>query len=337
MPSKTDAGRRSKREVKRAANPVLRLLLARLAHGVSTMFIVSVLVFLATQVLAGNAAYAIVGSEASAETLKAVEAELNLDQGILTQYSQWIGGLLSGNPGTSLVNGLPVWEFIYPRLINSGVLISVAGSIGAILAMSLGMLAAARRDGIFDHTFSVLTLVVTALPDFVIAISFILVFSTVVFDFLPGTSALPPGVYPWDEPTLLILPVATMVVVVIPYIFRSMRATMIEALESEYVEMARLKGLSPVRVAVAHALPNAIAPTIQVVGVTFLYLAGGLVLVEYVFAYPGLGSSLVDSVNTRDIPVIQFIVVVLAAFYVLMNITTDVIALLVTPRRLEPT
>ena len=128
------------------------------------------------------------------------------------------------------------------------------------------------------------------------------------FHILPGASVLPPGVYAWNEPKLLILPVITMIIIIVPYIFRSMRANMIAALESEYVEMAHLKGLRPSRIAFVHALPNAVAPTVQVVGLTFLYLAGGLVLVEYVFAYPGVGSGLVGAVNSRDVPVIQFIV-----------------------------
>jgi peptide/nickel transport system permease protein len=134
----------------------------------------------------------------------------------------------------------------------------------------------------------------------------------------------------------MVLPVLTLVIVIIPYLFRMMRAAMIEALESEYVEMARLKGVPAWRVVAFHALPNAIAPTIQVVGLNLLYLAGGIVVVEYVFNFPGVGQALVDAVNDRDVPVIQFIVVVLAAFYVIVNIVTDLIVLLATPRRRLP-
>jgi len=150
---------------------------------------------------------------------------------------------------------------------------------------------------------------------------------------LPAVSLLPPGTYAWSEPKLLILPVATLVIVIVPYIFRMMRAAMIEALESDYVEMARLKGVPEWQIVLGHALPNSIAPTIQVIGLNFLYLAGGVVVVEFVFNFPGIGQGLVFAVQNRDIPVIQFIVLVLAAFYVLMNIVTDVIALLATPRR----
>jgi len=161
----------------------------------------------------------------------------------------------------------------------------------------------------------------------------IILLATVVSHLLPAVSLLPPGTYAWSQPKLLILPVATLVIVIVPYIFRMMRAAMIEALESDYVEMARLKGVPEWQIVLAHALPNAIAPTIQVIGLNFLYLAGGVVVVEFVFNFPGIGQGLVFAVQNRDIPVIQFIVLVLAAFYVVMNIVTDVIALLATPRR----
>ena len=205
-----------------------------------------------------------------------------------------------------------------------------------MIGMVTGMWAALRRDRWFDHTSSVIALTVTALPEFVVGITLVILFSSVVFQILPATSLLPPGTYAWSEPRLLILPVLTLILVTVPYIYRMMRAAMIEALESDYVEMAHLKGVPPWRVALFHALPNAIAPTIQVVGLTFLYLAGGIVLVEFVFAFPGIGQGLVQAVNDRDIPVIQCIVLILAAFYVAMNIVSDVIALLATPRRRLP-
>ena len=220
-----------------------------------------------------------------------------------------------------------------PRLVNSAVLVLVTGIIGAVLGVALGAVAALRKDGWFDHVTSVVALAVTSLPEFVVAIALIILFSTVVLHLLPAVSHAAPGTYAWDQPELLILPVATLVIVIVPYIMRMMRAAMIEALESDYVEMARLKGVPEWRVVLMHALPNAIAPTIQVIGLNFLYLAGGVVVVEYVFNFPGIGQGLVYAVNDRDVPVIQLIVIVLAAFYVFMNIVTDVIALLATPRR----
>jgi len=305
----------------------------RIAFGVVTLFLVSVVVFVATEVLPGNAAYAVLGRSASPARVRALEIAMHLNRGIFDQYWVWISGIFTGRLGNSLVNGLPVWGFVEPRIVNSAVLVVLAGAIGAIVGVALGAIAALRKDGWFDHLTSVVVLAVTSLPEFVVAIALIILFSTVVWHLFPAVSLLPPGTYAWNAPSLLVLPVATLVIVIVPYIFRMMRAATVEALESDYVEMARLKGVPEWRIVLMHALPNAVAPTIQVIGLNFLYLAGGIVIVEYVFNFPGIGQGLVGAVSTRDIPVIQFIVLVLAAFYVVVNIVTDVIALLATPRR----
>jgi peptide/nickel transport system permease protein len=315
------------------AHPIARLVRRRLAAGVVTLFLVSVVVFLATEVLPGNAAYAILGRSANPARLHALEDALHLNRGLFDQYWVWVSGLFTGNLGRSLVNGQPVWGYVEPRLINSAVLVFVTGVIGSLLGMALGAIAALRKDGWFDHVTSVVVLAVTSLPEFVVAIGLIILLSTVVWHILPAVSLLAPGTYAWSQPQLLILPVATLVIVIVPYIMRMMRAAMVEALESDYVEMARLKGVPEWRIVFVHALPNAIAPTIQVIGLNFLYLAGGIVVVEYVFNFPGIGQGLVYAVDGRDVPVVQFTVLVLAAFYVVMNILTDVIALMATPRR----
>jgi peptide/nickel transport system permease protein len=315
------------------AHPIARLIGLRLGIGVVTLFLVSVVVFLATEVLPGNAAYAILGHSATPARVRALELTLHLNRGLFDQYWIWISGLFTGNLGNSLDNGLPVWAYVEPRIINSAVLVFVTGAIGALVGVALGAVAALRKDGWFDHVTSVVVLAVTSLPEFVVAIALIILLSTVVWHVLPAVSLLAPGTYAWSQPELLVLPVATLVIVIVPYIFRMMRAAMVEALESDYVQMARLKGVPEWRVVLVHALPNAMAPTIQVIGLNFLYLAGGIVIVEYVFNFPGVGQALVNAVSGRDIPVVQFIVLVLAAFYVVMNIVTDVIALLVTPRR----
>jgi peptide/nickel transport system permease protein len=315
------------------AHPIARLVWRRLGFGVVTLFLVSVVVFWATEILPGNAAYAILGRNATPARVRSLEVSLHLNRGIFDQYWGWISGLLTGKPGQSLATGLPVWGYVEPRIINSAVLVFVTGAIGALVGVALGAIAALRRDGWFDHVTSVIVLAVTSLPEFVVAITLIILLSTVVWHVLPAVSLLAPGTYAWSQPELLVLPVATLVIVIVPYILRMMRAAMIEALESDYVEMARLKGVPEWRVVLVHALPSAIAPTIQVIGLNFLYLAGGIVVVEYVFNFPGIGQALVYAVNDRDIPVIQFIVLVLAAFYVVMNILTDVIALMATPRR----
>lgn len=317
----------------RHAHPIRRLIGRRLGFGVLTLFLVSVVIFLATEVLPGNAAYAVLGRNANPARVRALEDTLHLNRGLFDQYWVWISGLFEGRLGDSLVNRQPVWSLVEPRLVNSAVLVLVTGVIGALLGMALGALAAVRKGGWFDQVTSLVLLAATSLPEFVVAIGLIIVFATVVWHLLPGVSLLPPGTYAWSEPKLLILPVATLVIVIVPYTMRMMRAAMVEALESDYVEMAELKGVPKWRIVLVHALPNALAPTIQVIGLGFLYLAGGIVIVENVFNYPGIGQGLVDAVNGRDVPVLQFIVVILAAFYVVMNIVTDVVALLVTPRR----
>jgi len=317
----------------RRTHPIRSLVLRRVGIGVFTLLVVSVIVFAATEVLPGNAAFAVLGRSANPARLHALETQLHLNRGLADQYWTWLSGLFAGRLGNSLANQQPVWALVEPRLINSAVLVFAAGAIGTLVGVVLGAAAALRKDGWFDHLSSVLALAVTSLPEFVIAISLVILLATVVTHLLPAVSLLPPGTYAWDQPELLILPVATLVIVIVPYLFRMMRGAMIEALESDYVEMARLKGVPEWQVVLRHALPNAIAPTIQVIGLNFLYLAGGVVVVEYVFNFPGIGQGLVFAVANRDIPVVQFIVVVLAAFYVLMNILTDVIALLATPRR----
>ena len=315
------------------AHPIARLIRRRLVVGVVTLFLVSVVVFLATEVLPGNAAYALLGRNATPARVHALEITLHLNRGLFDQYWVWISGVFTGKLGQSLVNGQPVWGYVKPMIINSAVLVFVAGAVGALLGVALGAIAALRKDGRFDHVLSVVVLAVTSLPEFVVAIGLIILLATVVWHVLPAVSLIAPGTYAWNQPELLVLPAATLVIVIVPYILRMMRASMVEALDSDYVEMARLKGLPEWRVVLVHALPNAIAPTIQVIGLNFLYLAGGIVIVEYVFNFPGIGQGLVTAVDDRDIPVIQFIVVVLAGFYVVMNIITDVIALLATPRR----
>ena len=309
------------------------LVLRRGLIGIVTLFVVSVVIFVATEVLPGNAAYAVLGHTATPARIKAIEDQLHLNRSVAYQYWSWISGLLTGHPGRSFADGQDVWSLVAPRLVNSAVLVALAGVIGTVLGVVLGALAALRKDSWFDHVSSVVALAVTSLPEFVVAIALIIVFSTVVAHLLPAVSLIPPGSYAWSYPELLILPTATLVLVIVPYILRMMRAAMIEALESDYVEMARLEGLRPWRVTFVHALPNAIAPTVQVIGLNFLYLAGAIVIVEDVFNFPGIGQGLVNAVNDRDIPTIQLIVVILAAFYVIVNISSDVIALLASPRR----
>lgn len=317
----------------RAPRPILAMLLQRIPLGIVTIWIVTVIVFAATQLLPGNAALAVLGKNATPENLAALEKQMGLDQPAIEQYWRWFSGLLRGDAGQSLVNQQSISSLIGPAVLNSAALVVTAGVLGTLIGVALGLLAAVLRDSPLDHALAVISLAVISLPEFVVAIFVILVLSTSVFHLFPAVSALPPGALPWDDLSMLVLPTIVLVIVSAPYVFRMMRAATGEALESEYGEMAGLKGLTKRQVLLRHALPSAVAPTVQAIGLTLLYLAGGIVVVEAVFNYPGVGQALYQAILNKDIPTIQFIVTLLAAFYVVVNIITDVLALMATPRR----
>jgi peptide/nickel transport system permease protein len=290
------------------------------------------LVFVATQAL-GDPARAILGRNATPEALAALQKELNLDSSLVGQYVSWLQGLLHGSFGNSLAAQEPVSKLLGPRLVNSSVLVLCAAVISIPLSIAIGSWAALRREKTFDNVSSNLMLVLAALPEFVVAVALVILFATTVFqNFLPAISPIPPGQRPWDVPKELILPVATLVIAVAPYVARIMRASMVEVLESDYVEMARLKGLPERTVLIRHALPNAIGPVFQVIAINLAYLAGGIVVIEYVFNYPGIGSALQDAVVNHDLPVVQALAMLIAGVYVVLNLLADVATILVTPR-----
>jgi peptide/nickel transport system permease protein len=306
-------------------------ILRRVLLGLLVLFLVSVIVFAATQAL-GDPARAILGRDATPDRLAALQKQLNLDQNVVGQYVQWLSGLLHWNLGNSLASQQPVTELLAPRLVNSLILVSIAAVISVPLSIVIGSYAALHREKAFDTVVSNLMLAIAALPEFVVAVLLVILFSTSVFHLLPAISPVPPGHRPWEYPDELILPVATLVIAVTPYVTRIMRASMVEVLESDYVEMARLKGLPERTVLYRHALPNAIGPVFQVTAINLAYLAGGIVLIEYVFNYPGIGSELQDAVVNHDLPVVQALAMVIAAVYVILNLIADVATILVTPR-----
>jgi peptide/nickel transport system permease protein len=307
--------------------------LRRILLGVLTLFLVSIVVFAATQALPGDAARAFLGRNATPESLETLRKQLHLDQPVLTQYFHWLGGFLTGDLGRSLTGSQQsVTSLIGPRLKNSAFLMLIAGAISVPLSIVLGSVAARRRDRVFDHATSIVLLALAALPEFVTAIALVVLLGTSVFHVLPPVSLIPPNGNPWDYPKELVLPVITLVLAVSPYIARIMRASMIEVLESDYVEMARLKGLPEQTVLWRHALPNGIAPAIQVIALNLAYLAGGIVVVEFVFAYPGIGGAFVEAVANRDLPTVQALGILIAAAYVVLNVVADVATILVSPR-----
>ena len=306
-------------------------ILRRLLLGILVLFLVSVIVFASTQLL-GDPARAILGRDATPDRLAALQKQLNLDSSKVGQYVHWLGGLLSGNLGTSLASSQPVTSVLGARIANSAVLVVLAAVISVPISIAIGSYAALRREKLLDTVSSNLMLVLAALPEFVVAVLLVILLSTNVFHLLPAISPVPPGTHAWDYPDELVMPVATLVIAVAPYVSRIMRASMIEVLESDYVEMARLKGLPERTVLIRHALPNAIGPVFQVIAINLAYLAGGVVVIESVFNYPGIGLALVDAVNNHDIPVVQALAMLIAAVYVVLNLLADVATILVTPR-----
>ncbi|HEX5301065.1 MAG TPA: ABC transporter permease [Streptosporangiaceae bacterium] len=307
-------------------------ILRRLLLGILVLILVSVLVFLATQALPGDPARAILGRNADPASLAALRRQLHLDRPVADQYLTWVTGLLHGNFGTSLAAQEPVSTLLAPKLVNSAVLVALAAVLSIPLSIAIGAWAALKREKVFDQASSNLMLLLAALPEFVVALVLVIVFATTVFHVLPAISTVPPGSRPWNNWEALVLPTATLVIAVAPYVARIMRASMIEVLESDYVEMARLKGLSERTVLVRHALPNALGPVFQVIALNLAYLAGGIIVVEFVFNYSGIGGATVEAVVNHDLPVVQALAMLIAAVYVILNLLADVATILVTPR-----
>jgi peptide/nickel transport system permease protein len=304
----------------------------RLLLGILVLILVSILVFLATQALPGDPARAILGRSATPASLAALRRQLHLNEPVLTQYWKWVIGLLHGDLGTSLAAQEPVSKLLAPKLVNSAVLVALAAVLSIPLSVAIGAWAALKREKIFDQASSNLLLALAALPEFVVALVLVILFATTVFHVLPAISTVPPGTKPWNNWVALVLPTITLVIAVAPYVARIMRASMIEVLESDYIEMARLKGLPERTVLVRHALPNALGPVFQVIALNLAYLAGGIIVVEFVFNYSGVGSAIQEAVVNHDLPVVQALAMLIAAVYVVLNLLADVATILVTPR-----
>lgn len=313
--------------------PLAKHIAWRVVLGFITLFFVSVLIFLATNMLPGDPARAILGPRATPEKIAILRQELGLDRPVAVRYATWLGDIAHGDLGTSLAGmKQPVTKVIGRRLYNSFLLVLFSALVSVPISMGIGAYTALKRDTKLDGTVTIGTLTLSALPEFVIGIALILFFSTLVFHVLPPVSRLDPYSPYLGQLDRFILPVVTLTLAVLPYIVRMMRASTIEVLESEYISMARLKGLPEPLVMRRHSLPNAVVPAIQGTAMQLAWLAGGIVVVEYLFAYPGIGSSLVDAVSNRDYPVIQALSLILAATYVFLNLAADILTILITPR-----
>jgi peptide/nickel transport system permease protein len=313
-------------------HPVVAVLSWRLLLGLVTLWIVSVLVFAAPQALPGDAALVKLTRNQTPEALAALRSQFHLDESLLTQYWLWLKGMLTGDLGTSFSSDLAVGTLVGDRLANTVWLVLLSALFAFPLGVAVGVWSAVRRDRFVDHASTVVLLTLAAIPEFVLGIGLILLLATSVFTVLPAVSALDPAQSVLAQLDLVLLPALTLALAIAAYLARMVRVSMVEVLESDYVAMARLKGLRERRVIVKHALINGSGATIQVSAIALAYLASGVVVVEAVFGFPGLGSALVSAVQSRDVPVIQAITLLIGAAYVVVNIAADVLTVLVTPK-----
>jgi peptide/nickel transport system permease protein len=307
------------------------MIIERIALAGATLLLVSLIVFMMLEVLPGDVASRILGRDATPETLAQLRDELRLNDPGVMRYLHWIAGLLTGDPGRSLVSQRPVVDILAPRIFNTLVLSAYAFVLYLPLTFIPALLQSIRRDGTIDHVLSVVTLVLLSLPDFLLATILMLVF-VIQLQLLPAISLVDQSSSFWEYLRATTLPAMTLAIVMAVYAVRMLRDSLIEVLDSDYVRMAELKGLSARRVLLRHALPNALVPTLNVTALNLAYLVGGVVVVEKVFGYPGFGSLLVDSLQLRDLPVIEATVMIAALVYVLANLAVDVAAILLNPR-----
>jgi peptide/nickel transport system permease protein len=321
----------------RRSHGVTQFLVRRVAAALATLFVVSILVFAGTEVLPGDAAQAILGRNATPDALAQVRRQLGLNRPAPTRYLDWLSHIVRGDLGISATQTLasgqeaPIWPLTSGPLVNSAVLAGFTVLLLIPMGLALGVFAATRAGKPSDHAITVSSLAAISLPEFVVGPIFILIFA-VWLNWLPGVSLIPSGTGVFSSPKILVLPVATLLAVSLAQTVRMVRAGMLEVLRSEYVVMARLNGLSERKVVLRYALRNALAPTIQVIALNIQWLVGGIIVTETVFGYPGIGQELVQVVTSRDIRFVQAVCMILAAFYLLINIAADLLVVFVVPK-----
>ena len=302
-----------------------------MAVGVLTLLIVSLVVFFLTSLLPGDAVQEQLGQEATPEALAALRAQLGLDLPVHLRYLNWLGGLITGNPGISLVNGMPVDEMIASRLPNTLSLAAVTALVSVPLALTIGILSAMYRGSIFDRYSNMLAVFAVSVPEFLIATIAVLIFAVK----LGWLSALSRNVEVESFGELVrvyAMPVLTLCCVLTAQMARMTRAAVIDQLSASYVEMAILKGARPIRVVLRHALPNAIGPIANAIALSLSYLLGGVVIVESIFNYPGVATLMVNGVVTRDMPLIQACVMLFSLGFLVLVLLADLCAILSNPR-----
>lgn len=314
---------------------MIKLVAQRLALGLLTLWAASVLIFAGTEVLPGDLASAILQNSATPESLAAMRKELGLDRPATVRYAEWLGGAVHGNFGHSLANSRDVAEEITPRLKNTLFLALYAAVIAVPLAVSLGLMAAIWQGGLFDRLINVLTLMTISVPEYFLA--YILIkYLAVGAGLFPSLANVTADTGFLERLDLTFLAMLTLVLVIVAHMMRMTRASVLAVMASPYIEMALLKGVPKWRIVVQHALPNALAPIINVIALNLAYLVVGVVVVEAVFVYPGLGQLMVDAVSKHDVPVVQACGLIFAAAFILLNMTADILAIMSNPRLRNP-
>ncbi|MDP9137788.1 MAG: ABC transporter permease [Pseudomonadota bacterium] len=309
----------------------MRLVAIRTGLSLITLLLVSAIVFFVLEILPGDVATRVLGRDATPESLAVLRDRLGLDRPALIRYLTWLGDLVAGDLGRSLVSNRPVTDILGMRIYNTMLLSLYAFLVYLPLTFIPASVQAIRRDRRTDHVLSIVTLVLLSMPDFLLAT--ILLFTFVVLvPVLPAMSLVDQSSTAWDYFRAMTLPAITLAIVMAVYAVRMLRDNLIEVLDADYIRMAELKGLSPGRVLVRHALPNALVPTLNVTALNLAYLVGGVVVVERVFSYPGFGNLLVDALQLRDLPVIEATVMIAALVYVAANLFADLAAVLLNPR-----
>jgi peptide/nickel transport system permease protein len=323
-------------------NAIVATVLKRLGLGVVTLFVVSIIISLATEMLPGDFAKSMLGQAATPETVDAFRKDIGFDRPPTVRYLDWISGVVRGDFGYSLAGAgshggsrRPVADLIEPRLANTLFLAAVTALIAVPLALILGMLAALYRNSLFDRIINIVTLTSISSPEFFVAY-ILMLFLAIKLPIFHSLASVSPDTPFFERLGRIALPSLTLILVIVAHMMRMTRAAIINLLASPYIEMARLKGISPARIIYRHALPNAWAPIANVIAINLAYLIVGVVVVEVVFTYPGIGQLMVDAVSKRDLPVVQGCALIFAGTYILLNLIADIVSIVTNPRLLYP-
>ncbi len=293
------------------------------------------MVFAGTEILPGDVAEAVLGQQATPEAVQAIRDELGLDRSAPVRYFEWLANFASGDLGKSLVSGREISDLISGRLANSFFLAAVAAIIAIPLSVGLGLLAALYQDRLADKSISIVTLIFVSLPDFLLGY-LLLLFGAVKLGWFPALSRMTSSMTFAEQLHAIAMPCLALALVVSAHTMRLTRAAVLSVMNQAYIEMAELKGATRRRIILYHALPNALSPVLNIVMLTLAYLMVGVVVVEAVFNYSGMGKLMIDAVSKRDMPLVQACGLIFASVYVILNLTADILSILTNPRRRRP-